>query len=81
MYAALMSQLSIIRLLSTGDIAGENIPPPPDRPTGSQGICLAKVSERAAFNSPHIKMTSSSDSTKHLKNKYILRYFMVQFSL
>ena len=42
MYAALISQLSIIRFRSTGEIAGENMPPPPDRPIGSQGTRLAE---------------------------------------
>jgi hypothetical protein len=81
MYAALMSQLSIIRLLSTGEIAGENIPPPPDKPTGSQGICLTTVSEWAAFCSPYIDIVSSSENPQHRKNKNIPRYFMVQLFL
>ena len=41
-----MSQLSIIRSGSAGEIAGENMPPPPDRPTGSQARGAAKVSAR-----------------------------------
>jgi hypothetical protein len=36
MYAALMSQFNIIRSGSAGEIAGENMPPPPDSPMGCQ---------------------------------------------
>src|SRR5260370_38384063 len=36
MYAALMSQLSIIKFGSAGEIAGVNMAPPPEMPMGCQ---------------------------------------------
>ncbi len=41
-----MSQLSIIRFGSAGEIAGVNMPPPPDRPVASQGIASAAPAVR-----------------------------------
>src|SRR4051812_6658149 len=45
MYAALISQLSIIRFGSIGEMAGANIAPPPESPIGSQEIELAATIE------------------------------------
>ncbi len=56
-----MSQLSIIRLGSAGEIAGENIPPPPDNPTGSQGIPAGETDADA--DSP--RHTSSDHNERH----------------
>jgi hypothetical protein len=63
-----MSQLSIIRFGSAPEIEGENMPPPPDRPTGSQGICLAAVTDRTYFCPQHTEIISSNSSPEHLPN-------------
>jgi len=53
MQAALMSQLSIIKFGAAGEIAGLNMPPPPDKPTGSQ------LRTKATHNSQWVKDSSN----------------------
>ena len=47
-----MSQLSIIRFGSAGEIAGVNMPPPPDRPVASQEIASAAPTVRLEASAP-----------------------------
>jgi hypothetical protein len=63
MYAALISQLSIIRFGSAGEIAGVNIPPPPDKPTGSQ-LWISDLGFRSGDSQrPQLTHNNSSNTT------------------
>jgi hypothetical protein len=64
-----MSQFSIIRFGSACEIAGLNIPPPPDKPAGSQRIGSVVAATRVG-DSPF--MTDKSNASKpHLANEEI----------
>ncbi len=81
-YAALISQLSIIKLGSAGEIAGENMPPPPDRPMGSQGIFSLIVCEWTDCCWQFNEINKTKKNLRYLQKKHCeLRFIILPFGL
>src|SRR3954471_3205005 len=75
-----MSQFTIIRFGSAGEIAGENIAPPPESPTGSHLIgfgefCASTDTTRfnATINNTTRQFISSIDERRRMNTQQNLR--------
>ena len=75
-----MSQFSIMRFGSAGEMAGENMPPPPERPTGSHELGLD--SGLAGVCAEPVAASSPSSPSTLTERRRILKnagHFMVGF--